>query len=342
VSEANTIFLTWEWITCWAKSLVQKPEILVITIWSDNDELLGIAPFYKHKYKLLGVMPFSVLRIMGDYGTGSDYPNWIVHKKYEKQIIKLLVMELLSIKSRWDLIWMPNMMGWTKSITNIIEILRQTKSFNNIREMSFSFLDLPDAAESYEKKLSSNRRQQYKKQKQKIFNNGDIEIKKCKNKDELRQYLQTLFDLHYKRRSILGDEGTFRRIPQQTRFYEYFSNLALEKGWLWFYSLKENGIIRAIQYGYVYNGTFYQLQEGFDPDYIAGAGNVLRLHIIKDCIEHGLCGYDFLGEHTEHKRRWLSVERNGYDLLIGSNKLKNYLLFTKQVWPTGRFLKPVI
>jgi hypothetical protein len=82
------------------------------------------------------------------------------------------------------------------------------------------------------------------------------------------------------------------------------------------------------------------MQEGFDPTYVKGVGNVLRLKVIETCIEEGIQGYDFLGELTEHKRTWGAEKRIGYNLYIGHRSLKNVLLFTKEVWPTGRFLRP--
>ena len=122
-------------------------------------------------------------------------------------------------------------------------------------------------------------------------------------------------------------------------FYERFGGCALSRGWLRLYSLKVDGLVRAVQYGYVYGGVFSQLQEGFDPDVVPGIGNVLRNLVFHACIEEGLREYDFLGGHADHKRRWGALERSGHDLFIGRPSLKNRLLFAKQVWPTGRYLR---
>jgi hypothetical protein len=83
------------------------------------------------------------------------------------------------------------------------------------------------------------------------------------------------------------------------------------------------------------------MQEGFDPDFTAGAGNVVRLEIIRECIASGIRQYDFLGGYTEHKRRWMAQVRHGYDLFIGRSCLANSVIFLVKVWPTGRYLRPV-
>ena len=86
---------------------------------------------------------------------------------------------------------------------------------------------------------------------------------------------------------------------------------------------------------------FHSLQEGFDPDATKGIGNVLRARVIARCIEEKLAGYDFLGTMSDHKRRWGAEERLGWDFLIGRPSLKNRLLFSRKIWPTGRYLRPV-
>jgi CelD/BcsL family acetyltransferase involved in cellulose biosynthesis len=83
------------------------------------------------------------------------------------------------------------------------------------------------------------------------------------------------------------------------------------------------------------------MQEGFDPLYVKGAGHVLRAKSIENCIAEGIEAYDFLGDMTDHKRRWLATERFGYDLFIAAPHMKARLLFLRDVWPTGRFLRPV-
>jgi len=118
--------------------------------------------------------------------------------------------------------------------------------------------------------------------------------------------------------------------------------VAREKGWLRIYGLSAGGALKAVQLGYAYNGVFYQIQEGFDPEFTPGAGNVLRAAIIEDCISGKLKGYDFLGEMTEHKKRWSAAPRSGCHLFIGNRKIKNAVLFHGGIWPTGRYLKPSI
>ena len=108
------------------------------------------------------------------------------------------------------------------------------------------------------------------------------------------------------------------------------------------FDLRIDGVVRAVQYGYAYRDTFLQVQEGYDPAGPDGIGNLLREQVFNTCIAEGLRTYDFMGEFTEHKRRWGSVRRIGSDVFTGHRSLKNRALFTRPVWPTGRYLREVL
>ena len=151
------------------------------------------------------------------------------------------------------------------------------------------------------------------------------------------RFLAALFELNQRRWGAKGQHGVFSGLEGQ--FYEQFTRRALERGWLRLYGATIAGEFKAVQIGYVYRGSFSQLQEGFDPEAPQGIGNVLRGKVIEYLIQEGVRTYDFLGGFTEHKRRWGARVRAGHDLFIGRRTLKNLLLFATEIWPTGRYLK---
>ena len=104
------------------------------------------------------------------------------------------------------------------------------------------------------------------------------------------------------------------------------------------FALKQKGRFRAVQIGYMYEGNFLQLQEGYDPTFAKGAGNALRHLVIEYCINRKITTYDFLGGFSEHKRRWGASVRTGHDLLIGNPSMRANLLFLKEIWPNGRLM----
>ena len=339
-SSADSLFLTWEWIGSWLEIYQDNIKLFVIVVRNDNDELVGLAPFYFANYKFLYLIKRRFLRVLGDKDCGAEYLDWIVSKNQETEVCGTIAKTLLQNKQRWDAIWLSNMKGWNGADKRMSSACKKHGLLVNKRQIPFGSIKLPASYQGYEAQLSSNQRSQLRRQRKKIFALQGVSVEYCESIDDLQYYLEILFELHHKRRMLLGDKGTFMRKPDQIRFYRSFAKKALENNWLSICILKTNEGVKAIQLGYNYNKVFHQLQEGFEPDFLPGAGNVLRAENIKTCIEAGFDEYDFLGGFTEHKRRWLALERFGYDLFISYPNIINSLIFKYKIWPTGRFLRP--
>jgi CelD/BcsL family acetyltransferase involved in cellulose biosynthesis len=338
-SRSDSLFLRFEWIRCWVDSQTNRIRPLIVVLRTAGGHVLAIAPYYVSTYYLLGVIPYRILRVMADYATGADYPDWIIRRGYEDRGGAEIARILRSLGPQWDCSWMPAMASWSGSVERVREACLRQRLLIRMRPRDFAVLDLPSTAEDYHKLLSQNKRQQLRKELKRASERKDIAFVQCRNEAELPLYLEALFELNDRRWRIKGHAGTFRRKPMEAEFYRKFSRVALVNGWLRLYALRERDEFRAIQIGYAYNGEFLVMQEGFDPDHIPGIGNVLRSKVIDSCISEGIRVVDFLGEMTEHKRRWLAKERTGFDLFVGRRTLKNALLFAGPVWPTGRFLK---
>jgi CelD/BcsL family acetyltransferase involved in cellulose biosynthesis len=77
-----------------------------------------------------------------------------------------------------------------------------------------------------------------------------------------------LFNLHQKRWQSVGRPGSFARTARREFYYE-MAHLLLNRGWLEFWLLKLDEQPAAAQFGFRYDRTVFQLQEGFDPAYSA-------------------------------------------------------------------------
>ncbi len=88
---------------------------------------------------------------------------------------------------------------------------------------------------------------------------------------------------------------------QETRSLLEF---AAAKGWLRSYLLFCNNQPIAFQLGYLYNGTYYAEQTGYDPDWAArSVGTIMQIHRIRNLINlGGVSKLDFLYGDNEKKR----------------------------------------
>lgn len=341
-SSADTVFLRWDWLVSWLDVVGCQTTAFVITVRDAEGRLIGAAPLYILEYRLLRIVRYRVLRIMGDYPTGGEYPAWIAERGRENVILDVISRFLQSQATRWDCLWIPNLAGWTRPLEDLTEACLASGFFLRRRKVEFGFTELPGSTEEFLETVSANMRSNLRRQLKKILGQPCVAIERCRDEASLGTFLEALFDLHYRRWQLKGEIGSFRRKPNERRFYSCFAPKALAHGWLRIYALKDHGAIKAIQIGYVYNRVFHLLQEGFDPDYTDGAGNVLRYKVFEDCIRDGIAAYDFLGELSEHKRRWAAKSRVGANIFAGARNGKNALLFLTGVWPTGRYLRPVL
>jgi CelD/BcsL family acetyltransferase involved in cellulose biosynthesis len=334
-SRANTIFLTWEWIDAWRTTAGGHATPFIVAVRNDRGELVGLAPLYRTKTALAGVVAYNALRALGDYPTGAEYADLIVRSDCAVEASNAIVTALGSMRDRWDCIWLRNVAGWTGATDAITSACEHGRLIWRLRPREFACTPLPESLELYRQSLSTNKRQGLKSELKRILSRPTVKLFRCTSKEELPRLLDALFDLHHKRRRLLGDDGSFHRRPAEAAFYRRFAPVAAERGWLDLYALEDEGDIKAVQFAYRYANVLLQMQEGFDPDYFKGAGNVLRMHVIERSIAEKVTSLDFLGTMSEHKRRWRAELRLGSDVFIGTPSVTNRLLFTPPIWPRG-------
>lgn len=337
-SAADCIFLTWEWIASWREAVGDSVRPLVIAVRDAAGTLVGLGPFYRSRLRLVRVIPYRTLRVLADGPTGAEYPDWIARRDREAEVMRTIAATLAGLAGEWDCLWMPRVSGWSGARERILDAARAEGLHGRQRAKPFAAVSLPATAGEYVARLSAKTRKNVRRETEKILGRRGARVVSCRTPEEVPRFLEALFRLHHDRWVRKGDQGTFRRKPMGARFYERFAPRALAQGWLRLEGLEEDGELKAVQIGYVYGGVFHALQEGFDPAYEAGVGNVLRARVIEACIGAGLTAYDFLGGITPHKERWLAEPRDGYDLFLGRRNLRNVLLFWREVWPSGRFL----
>lgn len=340
-SRADSPFLTWEWIAAWRAAVGGSVPPLVVVVRDGRGALVGLGPFYLSSLRLGGVVRYRALRILGDQSSGAEYSDWIVREDKEEEAARAIALALAEAPGRWDCLWAPAVAGWTGAPERVGLAAAAAGLHCHERPRDFSAVELPADYASFERSLSENHRSMLKRRRKQVMALPGASFERCVREEDRPAFLEALFDLNHRRWSAEGQVGTFVRKAAEARFYREFTRKALERGWLALFAIKIGGELKAVQAGYVYGGVCYQTQEGFDPDGPSGIGNVLRSMAIERLVAENVRTYDFLGEWSEHKRRWGATRRTGCDFFIGRRGLKTAVLFSAaEVWPTGRFLRP--
>jgi len=120
---------------------------------------------------------------------------------------------------------------------------------------------------------------------------------------------QSVSDKTYQRNLLdlgIRDDDETRRI----------TTVAAKNGWLLSYILICNEHPVAFRHGYLYAGTYYAIQTGYDPTWAKkSVGTNIQIHCIRDLINRGITRLDFLYGDNERKRSLSNkhrVEQNIY------------------------------
>jgi CelD/BcsL family acetyltransferase involved in cellulose biosynthesis len=336
-ADADPLFLSWEWLSAWHDVVGKTRSPYVVVARDSSGRLLGLAPFYRAKARLLGTLPYRGLRIMADYPTGSEYLDWIVDKEHSGPVFEALARALAQDRG-WDFVWLPYCAGWTGASTRLADTFRRAGLHTRTRVETYAAMLLPATFEEYLKSLSRQRREKVRQSLRRCLAEAGCEVVYCTREEDIPRFLDALFDLHSRRWQERGQLGTFRKKPTGAAFYRRFAPMALEKGWLRLAGVVRDGAFLAVQVGYVCDGVWYQMQEGFDLQ-TPGVGNALRASIIDRSITRDhLTGYDFLAGFSEGKARWGASPRTGHALIVVRPGVRSMAL-SGIFWPTGRYLR---
>lgn len=338
-SGANAVFLTHEWITTWLDTVAPDARLLVAVVRDGQGRLAGIAPFYRRRMELAGFLPFTSLQVLGGPESGAEYPDLLVRPDRADEALQALGEALRGCANQWDCFWLPYVATWNGAQERWRKLMSLMDMHVHEREAEFAYVPLPESHEALLAAMPEKMRKHLKQYVRRHTQEGPWRLVDFVATGRVSEGLDALFALHAKRWNARDEDGAFHANSRQADFYRRFAPLAAERGWLRLYGLFDGQRFGAVQYGYAYGGEFLALQEGFDVEIEPpGIGHVLRDAAMRSSIAAGLRAYDFLGEYSDHKRRWGAERRIGCDLFAGRRSLKNRLLFTRPVWPTGRFL----
>jgi len=338
LSPGNTIFLTWEWLSAWSTYVARDRPLFIIAVFDKQEQLQASLPLYQTSFQFCKCISYKCLRPMGDCHCGAEYPDLIAAPDTMEDALPCIEECLEKHRDKWDCLYFRYVSGWTGAVPRLARLCTHKRAFFRRQETVFSSILLPENIEDFDHNMLGSFYPLIHRQKKKLDRTGTVSISLCQQEQDLPVYLDSLFSLHKKRWESIGQQGSFIRRPLMQDFYTGFAATALRKGWLKIFALRIDGTILAVQIGYLYDGIFYQLQEGFDPDGPGGLGNILRHAVIDWCITNKVQEYDYLGGGEEHKLKWGARQRPGYHLFSGSRTPKNLLLALADIWPSGRFI----
>jgi len=186
-SQADTVFLTWEWQYSWAEAYLGKDNQLFVLAIFLKDKLIGLAPWYIRKSKEFG-LPIKNICFIGTPESASDYLDVIIPRGKEKEITAVIYKYLFSINTNvWDILMLRDIPSDSRFLQHFLEYLEQDGKYVEISYSSFCPITiLPKTRDDFLLGLSPNRRQQYKRHLRLLEKEGDIRFH-SNSKPDLRE-----------------------------------------------------------------------------------------------------------------------------------------------------------
>ena len=325
-SAANTIFLTWEWISSWWECYAQpRDRLYILSVRDSVDDLVGILPFFQRRERQYLLGRITTLRFIGDGSADSDYLDLILASGREEVVLDASWRFLDSQKGTWDVLELAGTPETSPTVAWLKRLVHQERLLIRNETVPCAVSHLPDSWDEYVASLKPRFRTKVRSVLKKLEESPGFRFYAINTDDELNGGLRTLFDLHSRRWQMKGKEGVFHRSEKQ-RFYERFASLFLRRGWLAFDFLEIDKKVAACQLSLRYAGVQFLLQEGFDPSFSPDSvGIALRALVFRKAIADGFRTYDFLAGVGRHKTQWGASVKNSENLFIGPKTITNVI-----------------
>jgi len=299
------VFLSPEWVIAWTRHFGDEREAFLVTARDESGALVGLAPFYRRRLGPSALSGPRVLSFLGDEGVGSEYLGILARRDTEQGFLSALVRDL---EGEWTLADLRGLRE-THASANLLIRLLGARAPGRIHQERYpcSSIALPDDYEAYLASLPAKFRTTVRYRTNKLVRNFKVRLLRTGREEELDGHLDRFFEMHQRRWEAEGHSGSFYH-PRKRAFYKEVADRFLRRGWLRFYHLEVDAVIRAAQFGFAFGGVMHSLQEAFDgqfrPQGVGGLGVVLRGMTIRESIAEGLEAYDFLEGVEDFKTRW--------------------------------------
>ena len=311
-SASASPFLTWEWLHTWWTHLRGSSQLRMVAVRAGT-ELIAVAPFRM----TTGTAYLPCLDMLATGDAGSDYLDVIVRRGREAEA--LLAIEQF-VRSQRTTIRLTHL--GPSAVANDLADRLDARGWTRTTTAGGTCPYIPLAGQtwdSYLATLGSSHRANVRRRIRALEQKFDVRFERVTGEAQRREALDKLVQYHENR--FVDGGSAFSSEPLRA-FHDEVTRRALDRGWLRMFVLRLDGAAVAVMYGFLYNGTFYFFQHGFDEQYQQHSiGLVLMALSIRAAIDEGAGEFDKLWGVEPYKFLWARHTR----------ELRNIILFPSRV-----------
>ena len=298
-SQADCLFLTWDWMDAWMGVYGSGVDWLVLIAEDSAGALLGIAPMMVDALGTrLPARWIKRLTLLGQKAdTSSEYLDWIILAGREEEIARAFCEHLFTQAAhRWDVLEF----GIMRADSPVLPVLRCMfgEALWELPEPPAPVMALPATWDEFMAARSSHYRRRYNKVRQRLPTKRLVAGEDISVADGMAR----IRELNLGR---WADQGSSFRTERYCRFHAAVAERMHQKGRLMLVFLELEGAILCGRYDFAYAGKAWCFQGGWSPEWESySIGRVMMGEIMRCSIERGLTEYDFLAGKASYKDEW--------------------------------------
>jgi len=304
-------FLTPLWNEIWLKHFGKSLQAKVILFRASGGALLAVGAF-SNPAEQGGQRGLTLL--------GStdvcDYRDIIIAQGKEEEVFSALGR--FFAEGPWKYLEFNGISEFSPTF-QFLSPLMQPFGFRGVQEVEevALYLDLPQTWEAFLERLSSKDRHELRRKIRRLEKESAFEILRVDDGSSLSAGMAIFFDLHRKSRK---DKAEFMT-PEMEAYFREISARFQERGWLSLSFLKLEGKEVAAFFSFDFSGTEYVYNSGYDPEFARfSPGIVLAAHCIRQSIERGMTGFNFLRGQEDYKYHLGGREEKIYRIRVSKNE----------------------
>lgn len=306
-SRANTLFLTWEWVTTWWRVYhLGRPHVVLVR--DASGLLVGLAPLRLVQRGAFGAT-WNAVAFLGDGGDVTpEHLDLVVREGCGDNVIAAILDGLLSDPLIAEIDLQP-LAAQSSSLPLVTARLKHAGGITNRTPGPRSpYALLPHSREEFLAGRSRNYRKKLGEYERRCQRKYATRLRRSATATEVTRDLESLRTLHLAR---WGESSRAFRTTEYLDFHEQFAQLMLEDERLRLYSMEAgaDGRPLAMSYCVNYAGRYYFYQAGRDPSTEGERTGLVLMHqVIQEAIADGATVFDFLSGQEPYKYRWASGE----------------------------------
>lgn len=320
-SDANEVFMTWEWLDCWMQVYGDGGQWIILVAENIQGQLVGIAPMMIHQCR--GVRYLQLVGQKAD--TTSEYLGWLLRRTWENDAGPAFADFLQRQACRyWDVLDFHYVPAGSATARAVAQLFPDT--FKSSRQTLCPVLPLPGSWEAF----LASRRAKFRQRWTRFQREHTVLVRVAGRDFTVTQGLEILQNLNEKR---WGERRQSFKSARYVRFHQMAAERLAAAGHLLLIFLEVDGQIIAGRYDFVYNGRALSFQGGWLPEWEKqSAGKLILTAIMQWCCENGVREYDFLGGAAAYKDDWAEDSRELLSLSAENPRSSRVALHHLQNW----------